>query len=66
MVFLNKLVRPIKLKTLLYLAAAIFKNAKTVGHPKDRSLEIKVTAGLSRNTTFGKFYSMVLLLEQTR
>lgn len=59
MVYLNRLVRLMKLKILLFLVVAIFRNVRTVGLRKVLNQEIRVIVGHSRSITFGKCYSMV-------
>lgn len=54
MVFHNKLVKRILLKTLTTLPALIFKDAKIVPHLQEQNQVIKETVGLNLNTQYGK------------
>lgn len=59
-VFLKKTVKTILLKIPIISVARQYKNAKIVLTPKDKSLEIKATAGPLLDILYGKFFSMEL------
>jgi hypothetical protein len=54
MVFQNKLVKHISLKTLIISVALTFKNAKIVHHLQEQNQETKETVGLNQNIQSGK------------
>jgi hypothetical protein len=54
MVFLNKLVKPMKLKILTFSVALLFKTVWIVPLPKEKNLEIKVIVGHNKNIQYGK------------